>query len=382
MRVYKEKNTNRWYVDYYLCGRRIRYPAGDSKRAANQLGSRITLEINAGEHDPLRTKSAVRGKSGGSFDFELLVAKFLREYLPRSGRSDYYVEQSKVWLRFFAGKRVANLASQDVAAMLRVRLKEVSQSTARKEVVSLGTFFRWAKRAGYMISNPADSDSVRRPAEAFNPREVHWLTDQELPGLKAACPAWLNTVVTWATETGMDRNKIRRLRWPELDLDRAHGRIVRGRFAMLRSKTGKPFRQELTEGAVEALNRAAKTRHTSGIVFLNEEGRPIEEKALEWALRKAYRETRITGCNFRTFRHTFATRALRRGVPREVLAKMMGHSTAFITERYMHVADDQLREAAKALSGPERIGGSNAAVQPHPSTRSAKTDTAAKLSID
>jgi len=36
---------------------------------------------------------------------------------------------------------------------------------------------------------------------------------------------------------------------------------------------------------------------------------------------------------------------------------MMGHSTAFITDRYMHVADDQLKAAARALSGPERLAG-------------------------
>jgi hypothetical protein len=34
---------------------------------------------------------------------------------------------------------------------------------------------------------------------------------------------------------------------------------------------------------------------------------------------------------------------------------MMGPSTDFISERYMHVADDQLKAPAKAMSGPERI---------------------------
>lgn len=130
---------------------------------------------------------------------------------------------------------------------------------------------------------------------------------------------------------------------------------------MQRGKTGKTIRQELTDGAVGALNRAAKTRHTSGTVLSNADGQPIEEKALEWALGEAYREAGVRGCNFRTFRHTFATRALRRGVPREVLAKMRGHTTAFITGRYMDVADDQLKAVARATSGPERIIGSNTA---------------------
>jgi integrase len=124
---------------------------------------------------------------------------------------------------------------------------------------------------------------------------------------------------------------------------------------MQRDKTGKPIRQELSEGAVHALNGARKIRHSSGIVFLGGDGQPIPEKALDWAVGNAYKATGIEGCNFRTFRHTFATRALRRRIPREVLAKMMGHSTAFITERYMHVADDQLKAAARALSGPELL---------------------------
>ena len=54
----------------------------------------------------------------------------------------------------------------------------------------------------------------------------------------------------------MDKGAIRGLRWQDLDLDRDEGRIVSGRFAMQRGKTGKPVRQALTAGAVEALNRA------------------------------------------------------------------------------------------------------------------------------
>jgi integrase len=115
----------------------------------------------------------------------------------------------------------------------------------------------------------------------------------------------------------------------------------------------------LSERAIEVLNRAAKVRHATGIVFLDSDAQPIEEKALDWALGCAYKAAKITGCNFRTFRHTFATRALRRGVPVPVVAKMMGHSTTFITERYMHVADDQLEAAAKAMSGPERLTGND-----------------------
>ncbi len=362
MRTYRDSKTDRWYVDYFFHGRRIRYPAGDTKKEAEHLRSRINTEIIAGTHDPERTKRVVKGIDGASVMFETLVAGFLCEYRPRGGTVRYYEQRSKVWLRFFKGKRVAEITPGHVAEMLVARQGETSASTARKDVVSIATLLKWAKRKGYVSTNPADAESVSRPAEPFDPREVRWLSDDELTRLKTASPPWLKAVIAWASETGMDKGKIMRLRWQELDLERVRGRITGGGFAMQRDKTGKPIRQVLAEGAIQALRLAAKTRHTSGVIFLDAEGQPIQEKALDWALSKAYSEAKITGCNFRTFRHTFATRALRRGVPREVLAKMMGHSTAFITDRYMHVADDQLRAAAEALSGPERLGGSRVAV--------------------
>ncbi len=362
MRTYKDSKSGRYYIDYFFKGKRIRYPAGDTKKEADQLKSRITLDINADTHDAELTKMAVRGKAGGSLDFKTAVESFVKKYRPRGGTIRYYEQRSKIWLESFEGRPIGDITNIDVQAFLGKRLQDVSASTARKDLVSLATFFKWARKRGILRINPADAESVTRPADPFNPQETHWLSDDELLRLKNAAEPWLAAVIAWATETGMDKGKIRRLRWSELKLERVAGKVSRGLFAMQRDKTGKPVRQILSDGAIEALNRAAKTRHASGIVFLDLVGHPIDEKVLDWALGKVYTAVGIKGCNFRTFRHTFATRALRRGVPKEVLARMMGHSTAFITERYMHVADDQLQAAAEALSGPERLHGSNVAV--------------------
>jgi len=299
--------------------------------------------------------------------FGKALDRFLQEYRSRGG-TDYYSAVTKAPREFFGERPLTDVTSVALDGYIKERRslmrqrdgqRRVSESTIRKEVIALGTFFKWAKRKDYVHANPADAESLPRPKDEFDPQSIRWLTDDELIALRAASAPWLRNVIGWATETGMDKGKVRRLRWQELDLDRVDGRIEGGRFAMQRDKTGKPIRQVLSDGALEALTRAGKQRHSSGIVFLDADGQPIEEKALDWALGCAYKAAGITDANFRTFRHTFATRALRRGIPREVVAKMMGHSTAFITDRYMHVADDQLRAAAKALSGPERLGANN-----------------------
>ncbi|MEE8537196.1 MAG: tyrosine-type recombinase/integrase, partial [Acidobacteriota bacterium] len=237
----------------------------------------------------------------------------------------------------------------DVREMLRKRLEKVGPSTARKNVISIGTLFRWAVMEGIIESNPADSVRVKRPPEPASDSRA--MTDDEYTRLLAVCPNWLAALVRWACSTGMDKGMCQRLRWTDLDLERAGTRIVAGVFKLIRGKTGKAIRQVLNEDAIAALNEARRASHTSGLLFLDERSHPIEEKALDLALGKALKASEVRGVTFRTFRHTFATRALRAGVHPRVVGQMMGHATAFITERYMHVADEMLSDAARAMSG-------------------------------
>jgi integrase len=307
-------------------------------------------------------RKASREKKAASFTVAELFDAFKANYKSRGG-SGFHGNILKAPRAFLGDHPAAAVTPALLDSYVRHREglkrsngeRRVSDSTIRKEIIGIGTAYRWAKRKRLVNVNPANCEDMPRPKESFDPQDTRWLTDDELTRLREAAGPWLRNVIAWATETGMDKGKVLRLRWPELDLERTEGRIVAGRFAMLRDKTGKPIRQVLSAGAIEALRQAGKVRHASGTVFLNPAGQPIEEKALDWALGCAYKAAKIEGCNFRTFRHGFATRALRRGVPREVVARMMGHSTAFVTERYQHVADDQLEAAALALSGPERL---------------------------
>lgn len=50
-----------------------------------------------------------------------------------------------------------------------------------------------------------------------------------------------------------------------------------------------------------------------------------------------------------SFRHTLATRLLRNGFAIPLIGKMLGHSSAFITEKYAKFAQSDLREAANFL---------------------------------
>jgi integrase len=54
---------------------------------------------------------------------------------------------------------------------------------------------------------------------------------------------------------------------------------------------------------------------------------------------------------FHSLRHTFASWLVQRGTSIYEVAKLMGHSTIRMTERYSHLAPDTVRRAAMGLEG-------------------------------
>jgi integrase len=54
---------------------------------------------------------------------------------------------------------------------------------------------------------------------------------------------------------------------------------------------------------------------------------------------------------FHSLRHTHASWLVQRGTPLYEVAKLLGHSTIRMTERYSHLAPDSLRKAALGLQG-------------------------------
>ena len=135
MRVYRESKTRRWYVDYFFRGQRLRFAAGRTKRAAEALISRINIEINTGTHDPDQIRREIRGIDGETLSFGDAVKQFLAEYKPRGGTIRYYRQRADVWKKFFDERPVAHITNGEVAEMLSKRQEEVSDSTARKELI-------------------------------------------------------------------------------------------------------------------------------------------------------------------------------------------------------------------------------------------------------
>lgn len=76
---------------------------------------------------------------------------------------------------------------------------------------------------------------------------------------------------------------------------------------------------------------------------------PITSDALRNAWDAARQETGID-CRWHDLRHTFASWAVQAGVPLYTVAKILGHSTTAITQRYAHLAPQDLADAMSRIA--------------------------------
>lgn len=79
-------------------------------------------------------------------------------------------------------------------------------------------------------------------------------------------------------------------------------------------------------------------------------GGPAEPKTLQETFKRILRDAGIADANFHSLRHTFATRAIEKGVDVKTLSVILGHSSVNITlDRYAHVLDEQKRKVMNIL---------------------------------
>ncbi len=107
-----------------------------------------------------------------------------------------------------------------------------------------------------------------------------------------------------------------------------------------------------TARAVDALSQLTTYTGPDSHVFPGDRRRdkPMSQQAIYRAHAKALKASGVPPFDFYSLRHTFATRAVAGGMPVDVLAKILGHTTARIAlEYYNHTAPIRIAEEMAKL---------------------------------
>ena len=159
-------------------------------------------------------------------------------------------------------------------------------------------------------------------------------------------------MVVFATATGLRPSELFALE--QTDVDRAAGVVqIRRAYANGRVKQTKTRLSRravpLQAIAIEALNQL-RPREDSPLLFPNARGGHLDFRNFNRRHWKPARKQSGSSCrDLYDLRHTYATFALRAGIPVFALSRFMGTSIAMIDLHYGHLAGDSYQHAVSLL---------------------------------
>lgn len=147
--------------------------------------------------------------------------------------------------------------------------------------------------------------------------------------------------------TGTRLNELIHLKWQDVDLQQGIIRIVnRDNFTI---KTKHERMIPLNTVSADILKqRIPKVIDINGYVFSNS-GIKYNGDYISKKFKKACREAGFHELHLHQLRHSFCSNLIKKNVPVRVVMELAGHQSLAVTQKYMHVKQEQLFEAVKAL---------------------------------
>lgn len=220
-----------------------------------------------------------------------------------------------------------------------------SDSTRRGAITAVKVCLAWCVRTGHATANPARD--VKRPRMRRRERTV---TAAERAAIRAEFADGFGDFLDALGWTGARPGEVMRLEAAHVDWDAAYAALP----GKTTGATGELVEFPLIPPMFELCRRLAEA-HPTGPLFRNAKGGPWTENAVRCRMRRLRRRLGIAGVTAYTYRHSFATDALERGVPLADVAALMNHKDVRTTMGYNHLGKrrDHLRRQAERAQGEQ-----------------------------
>ena len=340
---YRRKRSSAWWVSYTdTSGTRVRRSTGttDRKEAA-ALEAKWKLEAyrtRQWEEKPART-----------FD-ELMLA-----YLKATQNDKRDPQRDRDAARHlrghFHGRDLMTLKAIDTRDYIAARRMVVKAATVNRELCLLSSAINYARREWeWDIPNPVSGRKLKEPEG-----RVRWISRAEAVALLASATregqaGHLPDFIRLALHTGCRKNELLKLEWRRVDL---HAGLFH--LEARHTKTARRRSVPRNAEARAALMNRARFRATycpdSPWVFTHEDGSRLLD--VKKSFRTACRRAGIADFRIHDLRHTCAAWLVSAGVPLMSVRDLLGHASIKMTERYAHLAPDNVRLAVRQLEGED-----------------------------
>ncbi|MBI5583494.1 MAG: site-specific integrase [Deltaproteobacteria bacterium] len=199
-----------------------------------------------------------------------------------------------------------------------------------------------------LIEEDAPTKAVKKPK--VENKRIRYLTTEEahtlLEELLSQSPA-VYRMAAISLYTGLRAGEVFGLKWKNLDREN-------GLLWIMDGKSGKSRPVYMPE-AVHDLFQEMTPDSPEDLIFPGPRGRPFPQvpRIFDRAVKKLGFnkgiEDRRERFTFHGLRHTAASFLIQSGVDLYTVKSILGHSTIALTERYSHLANDALKEAARKM---------------------------------
>jgi integrase len=369
-RVKNGKRVREWHacLSYWKDGKRVqdtRKPRDNTKTAARNLAKEMLKELEEQGPKSLDAANMTFAQMAQFYEETYLTDPEYVDGRKVAGYRGKYVFGIilKIHKNYFGHQRIKEITHGDLKKFKAVRLKtpavfgkntrgtdksgnviqrQRSIATVHKELSLLRRIFNVAVSNGWLTKNPFDmGDSLINPGDEKSRERI--LTKEEEEKLLAACTGprgHLRPIIICALDTGMRRGEIFKLTWTDVDFESG---IIN--IKAFNTKT-------LRERQVAMTSRLSQELYA---LWHNSRRNPDELVfGITTSSKKGFARVReivgLPDLRFHDLRHTHATRLVAGHVPLSEVGRVLGHTQANTTYRYVNANVETARRAAAVLN--------------------------------
>ena len=240
-------------------------------------------------------------------------------------------------LLIYVGKPVKEITSDDIINCLNAyaKAKQITNYTKEHKRLICSSFFNFLHKRGYISINPmAGISPIKYTSEV---REA--LSNREIEKMRIACGENIrdNLVLELFLSTGCRVSEIANMKVEDIDFNNGCVKII-----------GKGKKERIVffnARILEYLDIYLEGRKEGSVILsIRAPHQGIKKNAIENIIRAIAKKA---GLNKKVFphllRHTFATKALNKGMPLITLCDILGHNSIDTTRIYAKNSKDKLR---------------------------------------
>ena len=220
----------------------------------------------------------------------------------------------------------------------KFREEGLSPKTLRNYHMALHKCLLQAVKERLLVYNPCDA--VTLPS-GEKPEVVVFTNDQQRALVQASYRHRYGVFIRLDLCTGLRMGELLALKWEDIDFSTAQLH-VRRTIPLTRTMADELTRWKQQQAQDKI--RAGDKYTDDGFIVTNEFGHYFEQKTFKDYYDRLLKDADIGHFTFHALRHTFATRALERGMDYKTLSSILGHySVAFTMDTYVHSMDEHKR---------------------------------------